>query len=63
MPIEFRKSKAKNKKYAVTYNNKTINFGDTFSSQWRDSTILGLYRHLDNNDIKKERHLEQGFQK
>ena len=47
---EFRKSKAKNKKYAVTYNNKTINFGDSRMEQYKDSTGLGLFsskNHLD----------------
>ena len=49
MPV-FRKSRAKGKKYAVTYNNKTINFGDSNMQQYKDSTGLGLYtskNHLD----------------
>jgi len=50
MPIEFSKSKVKNKKYAVKYNGKTINFGDSRMEQYKDSTGLGLYtskNHLD----------------
>ena len=49
MPV-FRKSRAKGKKYAVTYNNKTINFGDSNMQQYKDSTGLGLFsskNHLD----------------
>lgn len=49
MPV-FRRSKSKNKKYAVTYNNKTINFGDSNMQQYKDSTGLGLFsskNHLD----------------
>tara|TARA_R110001606_G_scaffold385891_1_gene549645 strand:+ start:208 stop:459 length:252 start_codon:yes stop_codon:yes gene_type:complete len=44
------KSKAKGKKYAVVYNGKTINFGDSNMAQYKDSTGLGLYsskNHLD----------------
>ena len=50
MPIEFSKSKVKNKKYAVKYNGKTINFGDSRMAQYKDSTGLGLFsskNHLD----------------
>ena len=49
MPV-FSKSKAKNKKYAVIYNGKTINFGDSRMAQYKDSTGLGLFsskNHLD----------------
>jgi len=49
------KSKAKGKKYAVVYNGKTINFGSKINSQYKDSTGLGLYSHLDNNDPVKRK--------
>tara|TARA_R110002049_G_scaffold296435_1_gene484514 strand:+ start:269 stop:538 length:270 start_codon:yes stop_codon:yes gene_type:complete len=52
MPIFF-KSKVKNKKYAVRYNNKIINFGDSRYTQYKDSTGLGLYTNLNNNDKKR----------
>ena len=48
--MNFSKSKAKNKKYAVIYNGKTINFGDSRMAQYKDSTGLGLFsskNHLD----------------
>tara|TARA_R110000765_G_scaffold418506_1_gene522034 strand:- start:2054 stop:2320 length:267 start_codon:yes stop_codon:yes gene_type:complete len=63
MPIEFSKSKVKNKKYAVKYNGKTINFGSTINSQFKDTTGLGLYSYLDNNDIKKRKAFRARFSK
>jgi len=51
----FMKSKAKGKKYAVVYNGKTINFGSKINSQYSDSTGLGLYSHLNNNDPVKRK--------
>jgi len=51
----FMKSKASGKKYAVFYNGKTINFGSASNSQYRDSTGLGLYSHLNNNDPVKRK--------
>jgi hypothetical protein len=62
MPV-FTKSRVKGKKYSVIYNNKTINFGSTENSQYKDSTGLGLYRHLDNNDIKKRKAFRARFSK
>lgn len=49
----FFKSNVKNKKYAVRYNNKLINFGDSRYSQYKDSTGLGLYSNQNNNDKKR----------
>ena len=46
----FMKSANKNKKYAVVYNGKTINFGDSASEQYRDTTGLGLYTSKDHLD-------------
>ena len=60
---EFRKSKSKGKKYAVTYNGKTINFGSSSNSQFKDKTGLGLYSYLDNNDIKKRKAFRARFSK
>ena len=57
--IKFQKSNAKNKKYSAILKNKdtgrtiAINFGDTRYQQYKDSTGLGLYSHLDH--IDKER--------
>lgn len=46
----FRKSNVKGKKYAVTYNGKTINFGDANMEQYKDTTGLGLYSHKNHLD-------------
>lgn len=50
---EFRKSTRKNKKYDAYYNGKWIPFGDPNSEQYKDSTGLGLYSHMDHNDPKR----------
>ena len=62
MPI-FTKSKSKGKKYAVTYNNKTINFGSSSNSQFKDSTGLGLYSHLNHGDKTKRAAFRSRFSK
>ena len=49
----FQKSKVKNKKYAVKYKDKIINFGDSRFEQFSDSTGLGLYTKLNHNDEKR----------
>ena len=46
----FMKSANKNKKYAVVYNGKTINFGSKLDEQYKDSTGLGLYTSKDHLD-------------
>ncbi len=46
----FMKSANKNKKYAVFFNGKTINFGDNRAEQYKDSTGLGLYTSKDHLD-------------
>lgn len=55
-----RKSTWRNKKYMVdvTYNNifyKNQHFGDIRYGQYRDSTGIKLYSHLDNNDPERKR--------
>ena len=55
-----RKSTRRNKKYMcdVVHNNKfhkNIHFGDIRYGQYRDSTEIRLYSHLDNNDPKRKR--------
>jgi len=58
--IEIKKSPAKYKKYRATvlvngelY--KDVDFGDTRFEQFKDSTPLKLYSHLDHNDTKRLR--------
>lgn len=51
--IIFRKSKTKNKKYDVYYNNKWIPFGDSRYQHYKDTTGLKLYSHLDHLNKKR----------
>ena len=53
--ITFRKSKYKNKKYDVLKEGKyLLSFGDRRYQQYRDTTPLKLYSHLDHNDKKRK---------
>ncbi len=58
---EFKKSSVKYKKYDVFLENKLnskikkVSFGDKRYGQYRDSTPLKLYKHLDNNDLERKR--------
>ena len=56
--LRIEKSPTKHKKYradvlldGVKYTG--VDFGDTRHSQFRDSTPLKLYSHLDHNDTKR----------
>lgn len=55
--IIFSKSENKNKKYKVKFDfkGKTYirHFGDSNYEQFRDSTPLQLYRHLNHSDPKR----------
>lgn len=52
----FKKSNRKGKKYSViTPSGKTIHFGNKNYQQFRDSTGLGLYSHLDHNDTERRK--------
>ncbi len=58
--LDIRKSKQKNKNYSADiildgklY--KNVNFGDIRFNQYRDSTPLKLYSHLDHNDKNRKR--------
>jgi hypothetical protein len=53
---EFKKSTRKEKKYSViTPKGKTIHFGASGMEQYKDSTGLGLYSHLDHNDKERQK--------
>jgi len=53
---EFKKSTRKGKKYSViTPKGKTIHFGASEMEQYKDSTGLGLYSHLDHNDKERRK--------
>ena len=52
--MRFSKSTRPGKKYMVVApNGKTIHFGDSSMEQYRDTTGLGLYTHLNHNDEKR----------
>ena len=52
----FHRSERKDKKYAVwSPKGKLINFGAKDMEQYKDSTGLGLYSHLDHNDPERKR--------
>ena len=51
--MNFKKSTRPGKKYMVVVNGKTIHFGDIKMQQYRDTTGLGLYTHLNHNDEKR----------
>jgi hypothetical protein len=57
--IKFQKSDKPAKKYKATFidpktkREKTVYFGDPKYQQFKDSTPLKLYKHLDHNDPKR----------
>jgi hypothetical protein len=51
--MEIKKSTRKYKKYMLIYKGKTIHFGDSRYSQYRDSTPLKLYKKKDHFDKKR----------
>jgi hypothetical protein len=52
--LEFKKSTNKNKKYMVkTPKGKWIHFGNINFQQYKDTTGLGLYSHLNHLDKKR----------
>lgn len=58
--IGFTKSNRKNKKYMATVRNiytgeiNTMHFGDLRYQQFKDTTGLGLYSHLNHLDKKRQ---------
>ena len=53
---KFEKSTRKGKKYSVTtLSGKKIHFGASNMEQYKDSTGLGLYSHLDHNDKERRK--------
>lgn len=56
---EIRKSTRQFKKYMVKVGNKWIHFGDTRYQQYKDSTPLKLYTHLNHNDKERRKRYYQ----
>lgn len=57
--LSFKKSNRKGKKYSViTPSGKTVHFGNSNHEQYKDSTGLRLYSHLDHCDeARRDRYL------
>jgi hypothetical protein len=54
MRYTLERSAAAHKKYvAILSNGRRVHFGDTRYQQYRDSTPLQLYSHLDHGDPKR----------
>ncbi len=59
--LGFEQSNTQNKKYDAILQNKTtkaikkVPFGDVRYQQYRDSTPLKLYKHLNHNDKERRR--------
>lgn len=55
----FQKSNRKHKKYKVTFQEKgktyNVHFGDVRYQQFKDSTPLKLYSHLDHKDKERRK--------
>ena len=53
--MQFKKSTRPGKKYMVFTERgaRPIHFGDSSSQQYKDTTGLGLYTHLNHNDEKR----------
>ena len=66
--LGFKRSTAKGKKYSATLENKTtkkvrtVNFGDIRYEQFKDSTGLGLYTHLDHRDKERKKKYQNRHQ-
>jgi len=55
MKYQIQKSNRQNKKYmAILENKTTVHFGDNRYKQYRDTTKLKIYSHLDHNDTKRK---------
>ena len=55
MPPVFLRSTRSKSKYSTVYNGKTIHFGAREMQQYKDSTGLGLYSHMDHLDPKRRK--------
>lgn len=56
MPFEFEESTQNKKKYmVVTPKGKLVHFGHTDYQQYKDSTRLGIYSHMDHLDKKRRK--------
>ncbi len=59
--VNISKSSDSSKKYMASFLNpktnriNTVHFGAAKYEQWRDSTGLGIYSHLDHNDPKRKK--------
>jgi len=54
MSYVIMKSTRKHKKYMAVFKDKTIHFGDNRYEQYKDSTKLQLFAHLNHSDRKRK---------
>ena len=54
-----KKSTRAHKKYMIKYKDRWVHFGDNRYQQYRDSTPLKLYKHLDHNDPQRRKNYYQ----
>ena len=55
-PFQLKKSTRKHKKYmAVFKNGKAVHFGDNRYEQFKDSTGLGVYSHLNHGNLERRK--------
>lgn len=52
-------STRKHKKYMAVFETKTVHFGDNRYQQYKDSTGLGKYTHLNHGDAARRRRYYQ----
>ena len=52
-----KKSTRQHKKYMAFFSDgrPSVHFGDNRYQQYRDTTTLKLYKHLDHNDVKRRK--------
>ena len=62
--MDFKVSTRKNKKYMVKLENgTTVHFGDKRYQQYRDSTGVGAYSHLNHLDKKRRENYKTRHEK
>ena len=62
--MDFKVSTRKNKKYMVKLENgTTVHFGDKRFKQYRDSTGVGAYSHLNHLDKKRRENYKTRHEK
>lgn len=62
--MDFKISTKKNKKYMVKLKDgKVVHFGDKRFSQYKDTTGVGAYSHLDHLDMRRRENYKSRHEK